>query len=180
MNFIEIFLLAVALGIDCLIVSFSQGLIFFSNRIKISLILAFIMGFFQGFMPCIGYLGADYVYEWVQPISKWLVFIIFMILGLKFIFEAFQKKENPISCLDIKCLLGLGIATSIDALVAGASLKLTNSLLFLSVVVIALVSFIMSTIGFWFGNFFKRFNSAILEIIGGLILIFLAFKSLFF
>ena len=63
MSLIDIILLAIALGIDCLIVSFSQGLVFNKNRTVNSLKLAFSMGFFQGFMPCIGYTGAEYIYD---------------------------------------------------------------------------------------------------------------------
>ena len=180
MNLFDIILLAFALGIDCLVVSFSQGLIFTKNRIKNSLFLAFTMGLFQGFMPCIGFAGADYVYNLVQPFSKWLVFVIFILLGFKFILESYSVKEQKIMCIGFKCLLGLGIATSIDALVAGAGLNFTHAPILLSVFIIGFVSFIMSFVGFWSGNLLKTFPSQYLEISGGCILIFLAFKSLIF
>ena len=48
MNLIDLILLAIALGIDCLVVSFSQGLIFNTNRLKSSLQLALVMGVFSG------------------------------------------------------------------------------------------------------------------------------------
>ena len=105
MSLIDIILLAIALGIDCLVVSFSQGLVFNVQRVKFSLVLALIMGIFQGCMPIIGYIGTDYMYNVVVPFSKWIVFIIFLALGLKFIFEAFQVKEEKMQCIDIKCLL---------------------------------------------------------------------------
>lgn len=179
MGLIDIILLAVALGIDCLVVSFSQGLIFERNRTKNSLILASTMGLFQGGMPIIGYVGAEYIHNFVEPFSNWLVFTIFMLLGLKFIFGAFQEKQEEICCIGFRCLIGLGIATSIDALVAGASLNFTATPLVLSAFIIGIVSFFMSLAGFWSGNFLKTFPSKYLEIFGGLILIFLALKSLF-
>lgn len=180
MSLIDLILLAVALGIDCLIVSFSQGLIFNKNRTKNSLRLAFTMGLFQGGMPCIGFLGASYIHMLVAAFSKWLVFTIFLLLGLKFISEAFEEEKEKVCCIGFKCLISLGIATSIDALVAGASLNFTHTPLLLSVIIIGVMSFIMSLCGFWFGNFVKTFPSKYLEITGGLILIFLAFKSLIF
>lgn len=179
MSLIDIILLAIALGIDCLAVSFSQGLIFHENRVKNSLRLALTMGLFQGFMPCIGFAGMDYVRDFAEPFCRWLVFAIFLILGLKFITEAFQDKKEGICCINLKCLISLGIATSIDALVSGASLNLTRTPLFLSVSVIGIVAFFMSIFGFGLGNFIKKFPSKYLEISGGLILIFLAIKSLF-
>ena len=63
MSLIDIILLAIALGIDCLVVSFSQGLVFNVQRVKFSLVLALIMGIFQGCMPIIGYIGTDYMYN---------------------------------------------------------------------------------------------------------------------
>lgn len=177
MNLIEIIILAGALGIDCLVVSFSQGLILKSNRIKNSLILALTMGFCQGVMPAFGYWGTEIVSQYIEPFSKWLVFAIFMFLGLKFIFEAFQKREEKICCISFECLVAMGLATSIDALASGVSLNLTNTPLVLSALIIGAVSFFMSLIGFWSGIFFKRFPSRYLEIFGGIILIFLAIKA---
>lgn len=178
MILIDIILLAIALGIDCFIVSFSQGLIFKNNRLKNSLNLALTMGFFQGFMPVIGYVGTNSLYKLIVPFSKWIVFGIFLILGLKFIVDSFTPKEEEVQCIGWKCLCGLGIATSIDALVSGATIRLTGTSLALSVSLIGLASFLMSICGFWSGNFIKNIPSKYLEITGGVILILLAIKSL--
>ncbi len=179
MNLVEIVFLAFALGIDCLVVSFSQGLIFTHNRTKNSMALALTMGLSQGLMPCIGYMGADVISKYVEPFSHLLVFAIFAILGLKFIFEAFNEKdEEGICCLDIKCLVGMGVATSIDALVAGASLNFSSAPLLVPALIIGMASFFMSLSGFWGGNILKKLPSKYLEIFGGLILIILAVKAL--
>lgn len=179
MDIVDIILLASALGIDCLIVSFSQGIIFKSNRIINSLKLASVMGGFQGVFPLIGYIATDKVYDFLIPCGKWLVFALFMLLGLHFILDGLSKTEQePIQCLDFKCLIGLGIATSIDALISGATLKLTDTKLFLACLIIGLFSFIMSLCGFWIGSFIKNIPSKYLHFIGGLILIGLAIKTL--
>ena len=178
MNLIDLILLAIALGIDCLVVSFSQGLIFNTNRLKSSLQLALVMGVFQGGMPLIGYVGTDYMYKFVLPYSKWIVFGIFLVLGLKFILESFQTKKEEIQCIGLKCLIGLGVATSIDALVSGSTLRLTETNLLVSGLIIGVVSFLMSMAGFWSGNYVKNIPSKYLEISGGIILILLALKSI--
>ena len=178
MGLVELLLLAIALGIDCFVVSFSQGLIFKHNRLKNSLNLALIMGLFQGLMPVIGYIGTDYLYKLVVPFSKWIVFTIFFILGMKFILEAFQTKKDEICCIGWRCLIGLGIATSIDALVSGATICLTRTNLILACSIIGITSFTMAICGFWLGNFIKNIPSKYLEITGGIILILLALKAL--
>lgn len=179
MNLIEIIFLSIALGMDCLIVSFSQGLLIRENRRKMSGMLAFTMGFFQGLMPLIGYFLTGMVYEYLSPFAKWLVFGIFLFLGGKFLLEALNPKQEaapkPLEC---KLCILLGIATSIDALGAGISLKLTQTPVLFSAGLIALGSFLMSLIGFCSGNLLKNFNTKYLEIFAGLILILLALKSL--
>lgn len=179
MNFIDLILLGLALGVDCFVVSFSQGLIFKSEKVKNSFKLALTMGLFQGAMPVIGYIGTNSLYKYVVPYSKWIVFGIFLLLGLKFIVESFQPKEKEVQCIGLKCLLGLGLATSIDALVSGASIRLTQTSLLISVMIIGIASFLMSICGFYSGNFIKNIPSKYLEITGGLILVALAIKSLF-
>lgn len=180
MDIIDLLLLSFALGIDCLIVSFSQGLIIRSKRRINSLKLSVTMGLFQGLMPIIGYVATDKFYQFLVPYSKWIVFSIFFILGLNFILQSFKREvcEN-INCIDLKCLVGFGIATSIDALISGVSLKLTHASLWLACLMIGTVSFVMSQGGFWGGNIISNIRPKILHILGGLILIGLAVKSIF-
>lgn len=178
MILIDIILLSIALGMDCFIASFSQGLIFKSNRVANSLKLALVMGVFQGGMPVIGYIGADYVYNLLIPFSKWIIFGIFFILGVKFIAESFVPKDEEIQCIGLRCLLGLGVATSIDALVSGATLRLSSTNLLNAGIIIGVGSFLMSLGGFWLGSFIKKIPAKYLESGGGVILILLGVKSL--
>lgn len=179
MNSIDILILAFALGIDCLIVSFSQGLVFSKNRIKNSTLLALTMGLFQGIMPYISYIAIDTVENYIKPYGKFIVFIIFMILGIKFIIEAiFANEKETINCIDWKCLIMLGFATSIDAFGAGITLNLTDTNIYTSAIIIGFTSFIMSESGFWLGNFFKKLPHKGLLVFSGLILIFLAIKNI--
>lgn len=176
----EIILLAVALGIDCFIVSFAQGLVFSKNKKRNSFLLAFTMGLFQGGMPLISYYPTGLVSVYLAKYSGLIVFTIFTVLGLKFIYEAFQEKDETRVCkIGFRCLITMGIATSIDALGAGVGLKLVNADIITSALIIASASFLMSLAGFWCGNKIKVLPEKYLEIIGGLILIGLAIKALF-
>lgn len=179
LSLIEIIFLSVALGIDCLIVSFAQGLIFTSKKKRNSFILAFTMGLFQGIMPLISYYPTGLVSKYLTQYSSWIVFTIFLVLGLKFIIEAYGQKEKQEVCkIGLKCLIALGIATSIDALGAGVTLKLLNTNIVSAAVIIASASFIMSLTGFWTGNKITKIPEKYLEITGGIILIGLAVKSI--
>jgi putative Mn2+ efflux pump MntP len=181
MSNIDIFILAIALSIDACVVSFSNGLVFTQNKRLNSLILAFSVGFFQFLMPIIGFLGAKSINQYVKPYDFWIVFIIFLLLGIKFIKDAFKKdKEEKINCyFCFRYIFFVSVATSIDALGAGISIAFTGEKILLPAIIIGVVTFFNSLFGFWMGNLFQKLPTKNLEIFSGLILIGLAFKILF-
>ncbi len=181
MQLIEIIFLAIALSIDASVVSFSQGLVFTENKRKTSLHLALAFGLAQAIMPVIGWFLALSIYNYVEKIAHWIAFTIFLILGLKFTKDAFDKNEEKIdpSCLSVRCLLLLAVATSIDAMTAGVTLYFTKAEILIPAVIIGIITFINSLMGFWSGYVFKKFPSKFLEIAAGVILIALGVKVLF-
>lgn len=181
MQLLEIIFLAIALSIDASVVSFSQGLVFTENKRKTALHLALAFGFAQAIMPVIGWFLALSIYSYVERFAHWIAFTIFLILGLKFIMDAFGKKEEKVGspCLSMRCILLLAVATSIDAMTAGATLYFTKAEILIPVIIIGIITFINSLIGFWSGYMFKKFPSKLLEIAAGVILIALGVKVLF-
>ena len=181
MSIIDIIILAIALSIDASVVSFSNGLIFTQNKRINSLILAASVGFFQFLMPIIGFFTARSVSKYVDAYDHWIVFGIFVLLGAKFIKDAFAKKEDgKIDCyLCFKYILLVSVATSIDALGAGVSIAFTKTQIWIPAIIIGIITFINSLLGFWGGHLFKKFPTKNLEISAGIILILLAFKILF-
>lgn len=181
MSIVDILILAIALSIDACVVSFSNGLIFKQNKRVNSLMLAFSVGLFQFLMPVIGFFAAQTVSKYVESYAPWIVFGIFTALGLKFIKDAFEEqKQEKINCyLCFRYILLVSIATSIDALGAGVSIAFTKTQIWFPAIVIGVITFINSLIGFWSGYLFKKFPTKNLEITGGVILILLAFKVLF-
>lgn len=181
MNTIDIIFLAIALSIDACVVSFSNGLVFTHNKRKNSLMLATAVGFFQFLMPIIGYFLAQSVNKYVEPYDHWIVFGIFILLGAKFIKDAFdEKKAEKIDCyLCFKYIFVVAVATSIDALGAGVSIAFSGTKILFPAIVIGVVTFINSLLGYWSGYLFKNFPTKNLEISSGVILILLAFKTLF-
>lgn len=178
MTLAGIILLAIALSIDACAVSFAHGLIMHENRVKNALLLAVFTGMAQALMPIIGYFVTQPFYKTIEPVGKWIVFSIFLYLGIKIIQEAFEKDKEVPLCLSILCLFMIAIATSIDALAAGVTLALTSSKIFFSAIIIGCTTFIFSLFGFTSGCFLKKFPTMYLEIFAGIILILLALKSI--
>ncbi len=97
------------------------------------------------------------------------------------IFESLRNKvggKKIINPLDPKVLLGMSIATSIDALIIGISFAFIRINLYLAVFIIGFTTFLFSMLGILFGkNIGSRFGKK-MEIIGGLILIFIGIQVL--
>jgi len=178
MNYTEIILLALALSVDACVVSFTYGLCFEQNRKLNSFLLAAFTGIFQGIMPCFGYFLSNLAKEIISPYGKWIIFLIFMFLGIKFIKEAFQINKKMPNCISISCLFMVGIATSIDAFSAGISLFLYGNSILIPALIIAAVTFCNSILGFFAGGKLRKFPSKSLEITAGIILIFLGIKAI--
>lgn len=123
MGHITILLIAVGLSFDTFAVSVSSGLtirhIRFLQAAKIALTLAL----FQSMMPLLGWFLGSQVSGLIINYDHWVAFGLLSFLGLKMAYESLKKdKENSnFNPLNLMVLLGMAVATSIDALVVGVS-----------------------------------------------------------
>ena len=180
MSIYEIIILAIALALDAMIVSFSYGLIITNNRLKNVLKLAFSFGFFQFMMPVIGWYIADYIYIYIKNFSKWIVFCVFILLAIKLLKEVISSEEEVKNdCISLWCLFCLAVATSIDALGAGISIRFLETGVLFPAVIVGFITFVLSVFGFNLSVLLKRINSKILKSAAVLMFIYLAVKSLY-
>ncbi len=178
MSLIEIILLAIALSIDACVVSFTYGLVIEKRKCLTSLLLALFTGFFQFLMPVLGFTFTSLLQSYIHKFASVIVFLIFTYLGVRFIKEAFQKDKKQPKCLGLVCLFMIAVATSIDAFSAGISLMLCGNKILPPALIIGVITFLNSLLGFWSGFSLKKFPSFYLEISGGIILITLGIKAL--
>ncbi len=174
----EIIILGIALSLDALIVSICYGLILTQSKLFNALKFSISFGFFQFLMPVLGWYFSILLYDLLQIYSKWIVFLIFTILGVKFLISAFEKTEKPEkTCVSLCCIFCLAIATSIDAFGAGVSLKFLNVPILKPALEIGLITFILSISGFLLAGIFKKLSSKTVAIIGAVMLLYLAVKA---
>lgn len=183
MTLFDIFLLGLALSVDAFVVSFSYGLVLKPHKIGNGIKLGFSTGFFQFLMPVLGWYGARSVNKYIESIDHWLAFFVFLALGIKIIGDALENSEKTPSKLEknltLRVLMMIGIATSIDALVTGATIYFMHTPIMLSAVIIGLTTFICALAGYELCCVFKRFSTKYLEFAAGVILIALGCKVLF-
>ncbi len=180
MSFLEIFLLALALSMDAFAVSLCKGLNMTGKNLNTGIIIAAFFGFFQGFMPLIGWFLGQQFEEYIVAFDHWIAFILLGFIGGKMLYEGI-KGEPDLMCeyrVNYKELFFLAIATSIDALAVGITLAFLNVSIIFSASVIAVTTFIISFIGVVLGKRFGVLTKNYAEIAGGLILIFIGTKIL--
>ena len=188
MSLLDIILLAVALAMDCLTVSIVSGVLL-GGEIKEEggkmIRMAFLFGFFQALMPLIGWLGISYFQSFIEDYDHWIAFSLLAIIGGRMVWESLNPaEEQHFNPRRLRTQLLLAIATSIDALAVGISFACTGytslGQLTLPLVIIGVVSFLFSLIGYQLGARFGRSIAHRLkpELMGGIILIGIGVKIL--
>ena len=183
MTTIEIWLLAVALAMDCFAVSITSGFLLKRTRWRPILMMAVLFGLFQGLMPLIGWFSTHYFYNYIERFDHWIAFAMLAFIGGKMFWEGCKGgEEGHFDPTRLTVVIGLAVATSIDALAVGISFACTGMETFASIllpiVIIGLVSFVFSLIGSLIGiRLGGRFHLPV-EQVGGVILILIGVKIL--
>ncbi|MDD3323746.1 MAG: manganese efflux pump MntP family protein [Sulfurospirillaceae bacterium] len=179
----EVLLLAIALSMDAFAVSIGLGSKKNSNIASFDLALkaGTFFGFFQAIMPIVGYLGGKGLLGWICSYTHWISFGLLGLIGAKMIYEGMSEGvEKEICYITNKVMLLLSIATSIDAMAAGFSLMLLNVNPFLACFIIGIVTFMFSFIGVFVGKLSGTWLESKAEIFGGIVLIAIGFRMLFY
>lgn len=187
MTLLEVFVLAVALAMDCFTVSLACGL---SQRkvVRSPMLMQIILfGLFQGGMTFAGWYGGSLFSAIVKPIDHWIAFALLSYLGGKMIYENLFSKESSSEHVDSKRTLRLrhivtmAIATSIDALAVGVSFAFLSIPVFQilsSSLIIALTSSIFTLAGLGIGIKVGEKVKFPVEVVGGIMLIGIGIKIL--
>lgn len=179
MGLLEIIVIGLGLAMDSFAVSVCKGLSMKKLNWKHALIIATYFGIFQGGMPVIGFLLGSTFSSFVAGIDHWIAFILLAIIGGNMIKESTDDElEKRNDNIDVKTMLILAIATSIDALAVGITFAFFKANVVLSVLVIGIITFILSVIGVFLGfKFGDKFQNKA-ELTGGVILIIIGLKIL--
>lgn len=178
---IEVLLLAFALSMDAFAVSIGLGSKNGESTKALALKAGLFFGIFQALMPLIGYLGGRGLLGFVSDYAHYIAFGLLLLIGAKMIYEGMNEGvEEEFAKITNKVMLTLSIATSIDAMAAGFSLMLLNLHPLLACGIIGLTTFIISVIGVYVGKLSGTWLESKAEIFGGVVLVAIGFRILFF
>ena len=165
---------------DAFAVSLTLGLSVKKLKIREIIIPGIFFGFFQAFMPTIGYFAGIYFASKIQAFDHWIAFALLGIIGGKMIKESLSKesetKEQNKNSFQLLRMLVLAIATSIDALAVGITFAFFKVNIVMAIIITGLTTFFISMGGVKIGNIFGIKFKSKAEFLGGAVLIILGIK----
>lgn len=183
MGYWEILLTGVALAMDAFAVSICKGIKMPKLRKLHIVIIALFFGGFQMLMPLIGWLLGSQFVQYISKFDHWIAFALLAFIGVKMAIESFKHEEEECckcdSKLDLKELVVLAIATSIDALAVGITFALYPDINILpSISIIGIVTFVICAGGVVIGHKFGAKFKSKAELLGGIVLVIIGLKLL--
>ena len=178
MNLWELLIIAIGLSMDAFAVSVCKGLSLGKIKPKHMCIAGAWFGGFQALMPLIGYFLGSFFAEMIEKYDHWVAFVLLAIIGGNMIKESFGKDEKVDSSMDVKSMLLLAIATSIDALAVGVTFAFLQVQIVPAVSFIGVITFIFSAVGVKIGSLFGTKYKSKAELFGGIVLVLIGIKIL--
>ena len=130
-------------------------------------------------MPLIGYFLGRSFQSYIESVDHWIAFVLLALIGANMIKESFGDAKECNCSFCPKAMLPMAVATSIDALAVGVTFALLPDVnITAAVSFIGIITFTLSAVGVYVGNFFgARFKSKA-ELTGGIVLILMGTKIL--
>lgn len=178
----ELWLIGIGLSMDAFAAAMCKGLGMKTLQWGQGAGIALLFGAFQGLMPLAGWLLGKRFEGYITPVDHWIAFGLLTYIGSKMIWDALHEQpesegQNE-SALNLKELLILAVATSIDALAVGIPFAFLQVKILPAATLIALTTFGLSLAGVAIGHQFgARFQTGA-QIAGGGVLILIGVKIL--
>lgn len=177
---VTFFMIAVGLSFDSFAASISMGVVQKKIRFLQACGVAFSLAFFQALFPLAGWLVGSSLQSLIEGFDHWIAFALLVFIGFRMILDGFREKqkEKSLDPFVFRVLIGVSVATSIDALAVGLSFGFTNVHIIFPLLVIFAVTFIVAMLGLLFGKNIPGEKSHRSVIVGGIILILIGVKIL--
>ncbi len=183
----NIIALSAGLGADAMGVSLGMGVVWHGARQKFR--LAWHMGLFQGLMVLGGFHAGRKLAAFLSYMGSYLAAGLLLAIGVKMLYEALKHSGVPVGQKPAGAkadptrgwsLVGLSLATSIDALVAGFSLGIRGpAAIWMVSVIVGVTAGLMALTGVIIGKRIGGAFSKWAEIFGAAVILALGISFLF-
>lgn len=182
-GFAAILALALGLAMDAMAAAAACGVATPILRPRHFATVAVYFGGFQGLMPLLGWLLAAWIGPAIAAWDHWIALVLLGGIGAKMLHAAWAGDSEAGDARDADMLrplmmLGLAVATSIDAFAAGITLPLFEAPIAVSLATIAITTAALSALGLAIGRRLGDRLGRGLDALGGAVLIGLGVKLL--
>jgi len=180
MGTFDIIVVAIGLAMDAAAVSLAAAASGFARDGRAIFRLAFHFGLFQFMMPVLGwFLGVGFV-SYFKAFDHWVAFGLLTFVGGRMVISGLDRSETVIQKDPSRgvTMVMLSLATSIDALAIGLSLAMLDINIWYPSVVIGVITSAMSLGAIALGRQLGALFGKRMEILGGMILIFIGTRIL--
>lgn len=183
MTFGGILALAIGVAMDATAVAGTLGVAAPRIRVRDAARVGLYFGGFQAAMPALGWALGDKIGPALAALDHWVAFGLLVGIGGKMLWDARAAARAAASpagpeSFGVRRMIGLAVATSIDAFAVGVTLPMIDAPLVPSVVAMGITTGLLSIAGLYAG---RRLGAALgrrLDAVGGVILVGLATKIL--
>lgn len=174
----ELFLIAVGLSMDAFAVAICKGLSLQKLRARDALVVGLYFGVFQAGMPLIGFLLGGAFANVISRYDHWITFVLLALIGGNMIKESREQDCDCDASLRVLDMLGLAVATSIDALAVGVTFAFLEVSILPAVSLIGVTTFVLSALGVLLGHLFGLKYKSRAELFGGVVLVLMGLNIL--
>ncbi len=186
MNFLTVIGIAFGLSLDAFTVALTNSIVIKDLHFKHGFRMAVSFGFFQFVMPIIGWAAGMTFSSYIKRIDHWIAFALLAFVGGRMMWnglpikrkETYHSDDEKKDCRNLLTLFLLSIATSIDALAIGLSFAMISVEIVLPSIMIGVITFMVSMIGYGIGKKIGKIVRIELDILGGIVLLGIGVKIL--
>lgn len=176
MEIISLLLIGIGLSMDAFSLALCYGILDLPETKR--KILSLTVGAFHFFMPLLGMFLGNVLEHYIIIDMRYIVFIIFMILGIEMISSVIKKDTNIILLNSIGMLL-FSFTVSVDSFSAGVGIKFISNNYLLCSIIFSLTSMTFTYCGLIIGSIIGSKYKEASKLIGGIILVLFALNYLF-
>ena len=173
MNPVPVIFLALSMSTDAFAAALGKGAALHRPKFSEALRTGLIFGTIEAITPVIGLAMGRAASRYVAAFDHWLAFAILGAIGVKMIWDSFQRDEEEDRpqrhSFPVLALTALG--TSIDALAVGVTLAFIDANILVNALAIGIATFTMTTIGVMAGRALGARFGKYAEGVGGIVLI---------
>ena len=170
-----VIIIAISLSMDAFSLALAYGTLNLNKKdiYKLSLVV----GIYHFFMPLLGLFLGNIILRYVSN-PNFIVFVILFVIGIEMIYETF-KEEDIKNIVSLRQILLFGLAVSIDSFSVGIGLNIISNNYLYCASIFSIFSLSFTYLGLMLSKKINNIIGKTSTIIGGLVLIVIAFMYLF-